>query len=158
MDAWLHHGHEAALGDRCEYGVGVDQCMWVQWLKRRWNSERRSIVRRRGGRGATRGPDQDTITQLVSSIRRVGRVVPGGGEAIAQVCTAHDYTTAGKPVIDWDEPGAKDTLVSALVNDANALLEVFAGIDDQGAGRVGTVGVGVAGVGCWTRRRTSRGL
>jgi hypothetical protein len=32
-------------------------------------------------------------------------------------------------VIDWDEPGAKDALVSALVNDANALLEVFAEVD-----------------------------
>ena len=29
-------------------------------------------------------------------------------------------------MIDWDEPGAKDTLVSALVNDANALLAAFA--------------------------------
>jgi hypothetical protein len=32
-------------------------------------------------------------------------------------------------VIGWDEPGAKDALVSALVNDANALLEVFAEVD-----------------------------
>ena len=38
------------------------------------------------------------------------------------VCTGHDYRRPGKPVIDWDEPGAKDALVSALVNDANALL------------------------------------
>ena len=65
---------------------------------------------------------QDTITQLISAIRRVGRVVPGGAEAIAAVCTGHDYSRPGKPVIDWDEPGAKDSLVSALVNDANALL------------------------------------
>jgi hypothetical protein len=34
-----------------------------------------------------------------------------------------------RPVIDRDEPGAKDALVSALVNDANALLAVFAGVD-----------------------------
>ena len=33
-------------------------------------------------------------------------------------------------MIDWDEPGAKDALVSALVNDANALLAALAGIDD----------------------------
>jgi hypothetical protein len=32
-------------------------------------------------------------------------------------------------VIDWDEPGAKDALVWALVNDANVLLEVFAEVD-----------------------------
>lgn len=72
---------------------------------------------------------QDTITQLIAAIRRVGRVVPGGSEAITAVCTAHDYHRPGKPLIDWDEPGAKDTLVSALVNDANALLAVFAEVD-----------------------------
>ena len=38
----------------------------------------------------------------------------------------------GKPSIDWDEPGAKDALVSALVNDANAVLEALAGIDEDG--------------------------
>jgi transposase len=72
---------------------------------------------------------QDTITQLIAAIRRVGRVVPGGSEAITAVCTGHDYHRPGKPVIEWDEPGAKDTLVSALVNDANALLAVFAEVD-----------------------------
>jgi len=72
---------------------------------------------------------QDTITQLIAAIRRVGRVVPGGSEAITAVCTGHDYHRPGKPLIDWDEPGAKDTLVSALVNDANALLAVFAEVD-----------------------------
>jgi Transposase DDE domain/Transposase domain (DUF772) len=69
---------------------------------------------------------QDTITQLISQIRRVARVVPGAGEQIAQVCTGHDYTQPGKPSIDWDDPAAKDALVSALVNDANALLAALA--------------------------------
>jgi hypothetical protein len=72
---------------------------------------------------------QDTITQLISAIRRVGRLVPGAAERIAAVCTGHDYAEPGKPVIDWDEPGAKDALVSALVNDANRLLEAFAGVE-----------------------------
>jgi len=45
------------------------------------------------------------------------------------VCTGHDYSRPGKPVIDWDEPGAKDALVSALVNDANALLAAFGEVD-----------------------------
>ena len=72
---------------------------------------------------------QDTITQLISAIRRVGRIVPGAAEVIAAVCTGHDYSRPGKPVIDWDEPGAKDALVSALVNDANALLEALAEVD-----------------------------
>jgi hypothetical protein len=74
---------------------------------------------------------QDTITQLISAIRRVGRLVPGAAKAVTAVCTGHDYSSPGKPVIDWDEPGAKDALVSALVNDANALVEVFAEIDQD---------------------------
>ena len=66
---------------------------------------------------------------MIAAIRRVGRVVPGGAEAIVAVCTGHDYSKAGKPVIGWDEPGAKEALVSGLVNDANALLRVFAQVD-----------------------------
>jgi Transposase domain (DUF772)/Transposase DDE domain len=69
---------------------------------------------------------QDTITQLIAVIRRAGRLVPGAAEQIAAVCTGHDYGSAGKPQIDWDDPEAKDALVSALVNDANALLGVLA--------------------------------
>jgi hypothetical protein len=65
---------------------------------------------------------QDTVTQLVSAIRRVGREVPGAAGQIAAVCTGHDYSKPGKPKIDWDDPAAKDALVSALVNDANALV------------------------------------
>src|SRR6202163_3627068 len=74
---------------------------------------------------------QDTITQLIAAIRRVGRIVPGAAEAIVAVCTGHDYSGPGKPSIDWNEPGAKDALVSALVNDANALLKALAGIDED---------------------------
>ena len=68
---------------------------------------------------------QDTVTQLVSAIRRVGREVPGAAGQIAAVCTGHDYSKPGKPKIDWDDPAAKDALVSALVNDATALVDVF---------------------------------
>jgi hypothetical protein len=72
---------------------------------------------------------QDTITQLVAAVRRVARQVPGAAEQITAVCTGHDYTRAGKPDIDWDDPAAKDTLVSALVNDANTLLATLTGTD-----------------------------
>jgi hypothetical protein len=65
---------------------------------------------------------QDTVTQLVSAIRKVAREVPGAAEQIAAVCTGHDYSRPGKPAIDWDDPSAKDALVSALVNDANAVV------------------------------------
>jgi Transposase DDE domain/Transposase domain (DUF772) len=70
---------------------------------------------------------QDTVTQLASAVRRVGREVPGAAAKIAAVCTGHDYTKPGKPRIDWDDPQARDALVSALVNDAKALV---AGLDD----------------------------
>jgi hypothetical protein len=65
---------------------------------------------------------QDTVTQLVAAIGRVGREVPGAAAQIAAVCGGHDYAKPGKPQIDWDDPAAKDALVSALVNDANALV------------------------------------
>jgi len=54
---------------------------------------------------------------------------------IAAVCTGHDYSRPGKPQVDWDDPAAKDALVSALVNDANALVTAFkdAELDEQAA-------------------------
>lgn len=130
---------------------GFDPSTLVYWRKRLAKSDRphrineavravvaeTGVVRGRGKRAvdstilADAVATQDTITQLVSAIRRVGRTVPGGAEAMAAVCTGHDYSGPGKPVIDWDEPGAKDGLVSALVNDANALLQALAGIDEE---------------------------
>jgi hypothetical protein len=70
---------------------------------------------------------QDTVTQLISAIRRVGREVPGAAGQIATTCRGHDYTTGGKPRIDWDDPAARQELVSALVNDATALVAALAG-------------------------------
>ena len=89
---------------------------------------------------------QDTITQLVAAVRRVGRVVPGAAELIAAVCTGHDYSCPGKPRIDWDDPAAKDALVSALVNDANALVAALKGrkLEEQAASAVGLLAL-VAG-------------
>jgi len=45
----------------------------------------------------------------------------------------HDCSQPGKPSIDWDDPAAKDALVSALVGDANALVAalVETKMDDQ---------------------------
>src|SRR6266581_4440580 len=57
---------------------------------------------------------QDTVTQL------------GAAQVIAAVCTL-DYSDAGKPDIDWDDPAAKAALVSDLVNDALAVLEQLTG-------------------------------
>src|SRR5262249_55903668 len=69
---------------------------------------------------------QDTVTQLVAAMRRVARVVPGAAEVITKVCVL-DYGRAGKPDIDWDDPDAKQRLVSDLVNDALAVLAGLAG-------------------------------
>src|SRR6516225_5024320 len=69
---------------------------------------------------------QDTVTQLMAAIRKVARVVPGAGGVIAAVCKL-DYSQPSKPAIDWDDPQAKDALVSDLVHDAVAVLAELAG-------------------------------
>src|SRR5690348_16693912 len=51
---------------------------------------------------------QDTITQLVAAIRRVARLVPGAAGQIAELCTGHEYSSPGKPRIDWDDPQARN--------------------------------------------------
>jgi IS5 family transposase len=86
---------------------------------------------------------QDTVTQLVSAIRRVRRLVP---EASAVAVTAHDYDASGKPVCAWDDPDAKAALVSGLVNDARVIIDALDGIDldDAQADAVGLLAL-VAG-------------
>jgi hypothetical protein len=68
---------------------------------------------------------QDTITQLIAAVRRVGREVPGAAEVIAARCHAHDYGDAGKPAIAWDDKQAREALVSALVTDATTLVDAI---------------------------------
>lgn len=65
---------------------------------------------------------QDTVTQIISAIRRVIREVPGAEEVAAEHCRAHDYTDPGKPRIAWDDETARAALVDALVTDAHLLL------------------------------------
>ena len=71
---------------------------------------------------------QDTVTQLIAAVRRVVRDVPDAKELVAQRCTrlatltGQDYTVSGKPRIAWDDEAAREELVTALVNDALALL------------------------------------
>ena len=71
---------------------------------------------------------QDTVTQLVAAMRKVARLVPGAAGVIEQVATL-DYSKPGKPDIDWDDPAAKQRLVSGLVNDALAVLAELTGPD-----------------------------
>jgi len=86
---------------------------------------------------------QDTVTQLISAIRRVRRLVP---EAAGVALSAHDYDSAAKPVIAWDDPVAKQALITALVNDALALLTAMEGLalSDEAADAVGLLAL-VAG-------------
>ena len=80
---------------------------------------------------------QDTVTQLIAVIRKVGREVPGAAEVIAGVCSAHNYDDAGRPQIAWDDSEARAVLVDALVRDALALLEILSGWElDEAAAQV----------------------
>jgi transposase len=66
---------------------------------------------------------QDTVTQLVAAIRRVRRLVPA---AATLTPAAHDYDhDPGKPACAWDDPQARDRLVS----DALAVLPAVAGAE-----------------------------
>lgn len=69
---------------------------------------------------------QDTVTQLIAAMRRVRREVPGAAAVIAAQCHAHDYDDPGKPAIAWDDDAARQVLVSALVNDAAAVVDALA--------------------------------
>ena len=75
---------------------------------------------------------QDTVTQLVSMIRRVRKAIP---EAAAVELVGDDYDQAsGKPACAWDDPDARNALVTRLVNDALSVLDALDGValdDDQ---------------------------
>jgi len=74
---------------------------------------------------------QDTVTQLVSMVRRVRKAI---GAAAAVEVTAHDYETGAKPACAWDDPAARNELITALVTDALAVLAAVDGVeldDDQ---------------------------
>ena len=87
---------------------------------------------------------QDTVTQLVSMIRRVRRAI---SEAAAVELVGDDYDTgSGKPQCAWNDPAARDELVSRLVNDALRLLDAVDGValDDEQQQLVGLLAL-VAG-------------
>ncbi len=61
---------------------------------------------------------QDTITMLVTQIRRVRKLVP----ALGSVWVREHNLEPGRPPCDWDDPADRDRLVSELVDDANELV------------------------------------
>jgi hypothetical protein len=155
---------KAACGFPLDHG-GFDPSTLVYWRRRlaasaqphRINDAVRAVIGQTGVlKGRRRAVDstiladavatQDTITQLIAAIRRVARVVPGAAGQIAAVCTGHDYSSPGKPRIAWDDPAAKEALVSALVNDANALVAALGDQepDEQAASALGLLAL-VAG-------------
>ena len=86
---------------------------------------------------------QDTVTQLIAAIRRVRRLVP---QVVAVELSAHDYDAGAKPTIAWDDPVAKQALITALVGDALALMAALGGVSlsDEKADAVGLLAL-VAG-------------
>jgi transposase len=66
---------------------------------------------------------QDTVTQLISAVRRVKEAFP----SLGRVALVHDYAVLGKPVINWSDRAERDGIVSLLVHDALALLEAAEG-------------------------------
>jgi len=79
---------------------------------------------------------QDTVTQLIAAIRRVRRLVAAAAEV---QLSGHGYDSTAKPQIAWDDPAAKQALITALVNDALTLIAVLDGValDDEQADAVG---------------------
>ena len=135
-----------SAGFGTQAGPGFDPSVLVYWRRRIAASERPDRVfdavaaviaetgilrgRRKRCADSTVFDDavatQDTVTQLVAAMRKVARVVPGAPAVIAQACRL-DYSAPGKPPIDWDDPQAKQGLVSDLVNDALAVLAELTG-------------------------------
>jgi hypothetical protein len=72
---------------------------------------------------------QDTVTQLIAAVRRVRRAVPGAAALIAECCHAHDWDAPGKPPIAWDDQTAREALVSALVTDADLIVNALRGAE-----------------------------
>ena len=86
---------------------------------------------------------QDTVTQLIAAIRRVRRQIPA---AATLELSGHDYSDPGKPRIAWDDDVARQQLITGLINDAQAILDVVDGVtlDDEQAAAVGLLAL-VAG-------------
>jgi hypothetical protein len=61
---------------------------------------------------------QDTITMLVTQIRRVRRLIP----ELASVWVREHNLEGGRPPCDWEDPTDIERLVSELVDDANELV------------------------------------
>jgi Transposase DDE domain/Transposase domain (DUF772) len=71
----------------------------------------------------------DTVTLIRSAIRGLLKAADSAlqGQLRAVLVRDDDYMAAGKPVCDYDDPGAREAMVDALATDAMALLAVLEG-------------------------------
>ena len=71
----------------------------------------------------------DTVTLVRSAVRGLLGVCDGGLERELRGLLRRDddYRSAGKPVCDYDDSGAREALIDALAKDARALLGVLDG-------------------------------
>ena len=72
---------------------------------------------------------QDTVTMLVSQIRRVRKLIPELDDVWVR---EHNLEGPGRPPCDWDDPADRDRLVSELVDDANELVWAVEDLTDGG--------------------------
>jgi hypothetical protein len=72
---------------------------------------------------------QDTVTLLRGAIRGLLRACPAelAGLVRATLVRDDDYTSAGKPVCDWEDAAAREQLVDALFRDGYRALGVLRG-------------------------------
>jgi hypothetical protein len=71
----------------------------------------------------------DTVTLIRSAIRGLLKVADAGlvAELVGVLSSGDDYLSAAKPVIDWDDRAARETLIDSRARDAHALLAVLHG-------------------------------
>ena len=71
----------------------------------------------------------DTVTLVRSAIRGLLKAADAGLQTELRGLLARDddYTAAGKPVCDYDDPTTREALVDALAGDAMALVEALDG-------------------------------
>ena len=98
---------------------------------------------------------QDTVTQLIATVRKVRSKVRskvrGAVEVVARVTGAHD-DDPGEPKIAWNDEQAREQLIDALVRDALAVVQASGKLPPGPA----VEPVGLLGAGRRPGRRTRR--